>query len=67
MQYFIITIIHQFVNISQLRALLVFVFSVMMNDIVNWYKYCFNQTIDCVSLLTLMQILQEYKKSFDSK
>lgn len=34
----------------------------MMNDIVNWYKYCFNQTIDCVSLSTLMQILREYKK-----
>lgn len=31
-------LIHQFVYISQLRALLVFVFSVMMNDIVNWYN-----------------------------
>lgn len=31
-------LIHQFVYISQLRALLVFVFSVMMNDIVNWHN-----------------------------
>lgn len=31
-------LIHQFVHISQLKALLVFVLSVMMNDIVNWHN-----------------------------